>query len=116
MTAPTSTSTSFGNISGSASSVTRCRERSSSPPSPSATTRASSAVPRCAPSGYHRSRTRSTSSESRSGSTAEAQMGTVDFEAFDADNHYYEATDAFIRHLPKPYEKLVQWAEIGGKQ
>ena len=27
-------------------------------------------------------------------------MGTVDFEAFDADNHYYEAVDAFIRYLP----------------
>ena len=43
-------------------------------------------------------------------------MGTVDFEPFDADNHYYEATDAFTRHLPAPYSKLVQWAEIGGKQ
>ena len=28
-------------------------------------------------------------------------MGTVDFDVFDADNHYYEATDAFIRHLPE---------------
>ena len=27
-------------------------------------------------------------------------MATVDFDAFDADNHYYEATDAFTRHLP----------------
>ena len=26
--------------------------------------------------------------------------GSVDFDVFDADNHYYEATDAFIRHLP----------------
>jgi len=43
-------------------------------------------------------------------------MGTVDFDAFDADNHYYEATDAFIRHLPKHRSKLVQWATIGGKQ
>ena len=24
-------------------------------------------------------------------------MGTVEFDVFDADNHYYEATDAFIR-------------------
>ena len=30
----------------------------------------------------------------------EVAMGTVDFDVFDADNHYYEATDAFIRHLP----------------
>jgi predicted TIM-barrel fold metal-dependent hydrolase len=42
-------------------------------------------------------------------------MGTVDFDVFDADNHYYEATDAFIRHLPKHRAKLVQWAEIDGK-
>src|SRR5437763_1362465 len=42
-------------------------------------------------------------------------MGTVDFDVFDADNHYYEATDAFIRHLPKHRSKLVQWAEIDGK-
>jgi predicted TIM-barrel fold metal-dependent hydrolase len=40
----------------------------------------------------------------------------IDFELFDADNHYYEATDAFIRHLPKHRSKLVQWATIGGKQ
>jgi predicted TIM-barrel fold metal-dependent hydrolase len=43
-------------------------------------------------------------------------MATVEFDAFDADNHYYEATDAFTRHLPAPHGKLVQWAEIGGKQ
>jgi predicted TIM-barrel fold metal-dependent hydrolase len=43
-------------------------------------------------------------------------MGTVDFEAFDADNHYYEATDSFTRHLPAEYRKVVQWAEVGGKQ
>ena len=43
-------------------------------------------------------------------------MATVDFDAFDADNHYYEATDAFTRHLPAQYSKTVQWAEIGGKQ
>jgi len=43
-------------------------------------------------------------------------MGTVDFDVFDADNHYYEATDAFIRHLPKHRSKLVQWAEIDGKR
>jgi len=42
-------------------------------------------------------------------------MATVDFDAFDADNHYYEATDAFTRHLPPQHAKLVQWAEIGGK-
>ena len=39
----------------------------------------------------------------------------IDFEAFDADNHYYEATDAFTRHLPARHAKVVQWAEVGGK-
>src|SRR5260221_6907 len=43
-------------------------------------------------------------------------MGTVEFDVFDADNHYYEATDAFTRHLPKDRSKLVQWAEIDGKR
>jgi predicted TIM-barrel fold metal-dependent hydrolase len=42
-------------------------------------------------------------------------MGTVDFEAFDADNHYYEATDAFTRYLPPQRSKLVTWATINGK-
>jgi predicted TIM-barrel fold metal-dependent hydrolase len=39
----------------------------------------------------------------------------IDFDAFDADNHYYEATDAFTRHLPARHAKTVQWAEVGGK-
>src|SRR2546430_5976973 len=43
-------------------------------------------------------------------------MGTVEFDVFDADNHYYEATDAFTRHLPKHRSKLVQWADVDGKQ
>jgi predicted TIM-barrel fold metal-dependent hydrolase len=42
-------------------------------------------------------------------------MGTVDFNVFDADNHYYEATDAFTRHLPASHKRVVQWAEINGK-
>ena len=41
----------------------------------------------------------------------------VDFQLFDADNHYYEATDAFTRHLdPKLAKRTMQWAEIDGKQ
>jgi predicted TIM-barrel fold metal-dependent hydrolase len=37
--------------------------------------------------------------------------------AFDLDNHYYEATDAFIRHIdPKMAKRCMQWADIGGKQ
>lgn len=37
--------------------------------------------------------------------------------AFDADNHYYEALDAFTRHLdPKHGPRCVQWAEIEGRK
>ena len=36
---------------------------------------------------------------------------------WDADNHYYEALDAFTRHLPTGIgPRCVQWAEIEGKQ
>jgi predicted TIM-barrel fold metal-dependent hydrolase len=36
---------------------------------------------------------------------------------FDADNHYYEALDAFTRHLdPALGPRCVQWATIDGKQ
>ncbi len=44
-------------------------------------------------------------------------MAKLPFRAFDADNHYYEATDAFTRHIPKEYAKRgMQWATINGKQ
>ncbi len=37
--------------------------------------------------------------------------------AFDCDNHYYEALDAFTRHLdPRHGPRTVQWAEIGGRR
>jgi predicted TIM-barrel fold metal-dependent hydrolase len=36
---------------------------------------------------------------------------------FDADNHYYEALDAFTRHLdPKLGVRCVQWCEIDGRR
>jgi predicted TIM-barrel fold metal-dependent hydrolase len=36
---------------------------------------------------------------------------------FDADNHYYEAIDAFTRHVPKDMRaRCVDLAEIGGRQ
>jgi predicted TIM-barrel fold metal-dependent hydrolase len=39
------------------------------------------------------------------------------YRAFDADNHYYEALDAFTRHLyPKLGPRTVQWADIGGRK
>jgi predicted TIM-barrel fold metal-dependent hydrolase len=44
-------------------------------------------------------------------------MAEVDFGIFDADNHYYEALDAFTRHLDPALRKrhAVQWAELDGK-
>ena len=43
-------------------------------------------------------------------------MPALDYPAFDADNHYYEALDAFTRHLdPKLGPRTVQWAEIDGR-
>jgi predicted TIM-barrel fold metal-dependent hydrolase len=40
----------------------------------------------------------------------------VDYTTFDADNHYYEATDAYTRHIPKEMAKrAMQWAEINGR-
>lgn len=44
-------------------------------------------------------------------------MPDLDFAAFDADNHYYEALDAFTRHLdPALAPRCVEWAEIGGRR
>lgn len=44
-------------------------------------------------------------------------MSTTDERPFDADNHYYEAADAFTRHVPAAMQaRCVQWAEIGGRK
>ncbi|TMK56241.1 MAG: amidohydrolase [Actinobacteria bacterium] len=44
-------------------------------------------------------------------------MSELEFQPFDADNHYYEAIDAFTRHLdPKIAPRCVQWADIGGRK
>ena len=44
-------------------------------------------------------------------------MTAIDFKAFDADNHYYEAEDAFMRHMdPKLARQAVQWATINGRK
>jgi predicted TIM-barrel fold metal-dependent hydrolase len=40
-----------------------------------------------------------------------------EYSVFDADNHYYEALDAFTRHLdPRVQPRTVQWCDIGGRQ
>jgi len=44
-------------------------------------------------------------------------MADIDFAAFDADNHYYEAVDAFTRYIEPEYaRRAMQWATIDGKQ
>jgi predicted TIM-barrel fold metal-dependent hydrolase len=41
----------------------------------------------------------------------------VDYVTFDADNHYYEATDAYTRHIdPTMAKRAMQWAEINGRR
>ena len=40
-------------------------------------------------------------------------MNNDEIPVFDADNHYYEAHDAFIRHVPKHMQpRCVQWIEL----
>ena len=44
-------------------------------------------------------------------------MHTLDTPVFDADNHYYEALDAFTRHLdPKLGPRVIQWVDIDGRK
>ncbi|MDT5276573.1 MAG: hypothetical protein QOG95_3505, partial [Mycobacterium sp.] len=41
----------------------------------------------------------------------------VPFKFFDCDNHYYEAVDAFTRHIEPQFKKrAIQWAQLDGKQ
>lgn len=41
----------------------------------------------------------------------------IDHPVFDADNHYYEALDAFTRHLdPALGPRVLQWAEVDGRR
>jgi predicted TIM-barrel fold metal-dependent hydrolase len=44
-------------------------------------------------------------------------MPDYDGPVFDADNHYYEAIDAFTRYLdPALGRRIIQWAEIDGRK
>jgi predicted TIM-barrel fold metal-dependent hydrolase len=44
-------------------------------------------------------------------------MSELGFRAFDADNHYYEAEDAFTRHLDRTWrQRAIQWADVGGRR
>ncbi|MEQ8839469.1 MAG: amidohydrolase family protein [Acidimicrobiales bacterium] len=41
----------------------------------------------------------------------------LDYKPFDADNHYYEALDAFTRHVPAEMQpRVVQWVEQDGRK
>ena len=44
-------------------------------------------------------------------------MADAPFQLFDADNHYYEAEDAFIRYVdPKLHKRCMQWATLDGRK
>ena len=44
-------------------------------------------------------------------------MSDVGYPVNDFDNHYYEAMDAFTRHLdPRLGRRIIQWAEIDGRK
>jgi predicted TIM-barrel fold metal-dependent hydrolase len=37
------------------------------------------------------------------------------FPVFDADNHFYETTDAFTRYLPAEYSEVIKYVEVKGR-
>jgi predicted TIM-barrel fold metal-dependent hydrolase len=39
----------------------------------------------------------------------------LSYPVYDADNHYYETADAFLRHLPKQYRNEFQYVEVRGR-
>ena len=44
-------------------------------------------------------------------------MASLDFAIFDADNHYYEAEDAFTRHIdPRMAKRAMQWGQVDGRK
>ena len=44
-------------------------------------------------------------------------MTDLGFKAFDADHHYYEPEDAFVRHMdPRMAKRAMQWADVGGRR
>jgi hypothetical protein len=42
---------------------------------------------------------------------------TLPYPAFDADGHYYEATDSLTRHLPREWRNRgARWVTMNGRQ
>ncbi|HEY3673489.1 MAG TPA: amidohydrolase, partial [Acidimicrobiia bacterium] len=39
----------------------------------------------------------------------------LDYLVFDADNHMYEATDAFTKYLPPGFENVIKYVEVNGR-
>ena len=39
----------------------------------------------------------------------------LDFPVFDADNHFYETTDAFTRYLPEEYSGVIKYVQVNGR-
>jgi predicted TIM-barrel fold metal-dependent hydrolase len=42
-------------------------------------------------------------------------MTTAAYPIYDADQHYYETPDAFLRHLPKEFRKEFQYVTVNGR-
>ncbi len=42
-------------------------------------------------------------------------MAALPYPVYDADNHYYETADAFLRYLPKQYRNEFQYVEVRGR-
>lgn len=42
-------------------------------------------------------------------------MTAVTYPIYDADRHFYEPPEAFLRHLPKKYKKEFQYVEVNGR-
>ena len=42
-------------------------------------------------------------------------MPVLPFDVYDADNHLYEPAEAFLRHLPKAYQREFYFAEVKGR-
>jgi len=51
------------------------------------------------------------------GVDAQAVVAELGYRPFDCDNHYYEALDAFTRHLdPSLGQRCVEWCDIDGRK
>src|SRR3546814_788803 len=40
---------------------------------------------------------------------------TLPYPVYDADGHYYEPEDAFLRHMPAKYRKEFQYIQVNGR-